>query len=69
LNALLYILRHPAPHYRTRELQAHLAGLGLKVAARDIRRFCANAGIKRDVRAGRPNGSTTRAQRVKLATK
>lgn len=61
VNALLHILRHPAPHYRTRELQAHLASVGLKVTARDVRRFCAEAGIKRDERAGRPNGAATRA--------
>lgn len=62
VNALLYILRHPAPRYRTRELQAHLASLSLKVAARDIRRFCLDAGIARDERAGRPTGAVTRAR-------
>jgi hypothetical protein len=67
VNVLLHILRHPAPRYRTRELQAHLARVGLKVAARDIRRFCAEAGIRRDVRAGRPNGSATRARSGKAA--
>jgi hypothetical protein len=59
-NALLYVLRHPASAYRTRELQTQLSALGLNVPARDIRRFCADCGIKRDVRAGRPNGATTR---------
>ncbi len=54
VNALLYVLRHPAPSYRSRELHAHLASLGLRVTPRDIRRFCTQCGILRDVRAGRP---------------
>lgn len=55
LNTLLYVLRHPAAGYAPRVLQAHLAGLGLKVGARDIRRFLAHCGITRDMRAGRPS--------------
>ena len=60
LNVLLYILRHPAPAYPARELQAHLARMGIKVTSRDIRRFCAHCGIRRDARAGRPRGARTR---------
>ena len=59
LNTLLYVMRHPASGYAAREVQAHLAGLGLKVSTRDVRRFFAHCGIKRDVRAGRP-GKTPR---------
>lgn len=51
---LFYILRHPRPAYRTRELSAHLAAQGLTVHAREIRRFCSRHGIRRDERAGRP---------------
>ena len=54
LHALFYLLRHPRPTYRTRELRAHLATLGLTVSTKDIRRFCARHGIRRDMRAGRP---------------
>ena len=60
LNVLLYILRHPATAYPARELQAHLGRMGIKVTSRDIRRFCAHCGIRRDARAGRPRGSRTR---------
>lgn len=54
LHALFYILRHPRDSYRTRDLRAHLAGLGLDIEAKDIRRFCTRHGIRRDMRAGRP---------------
>ena len=51
---LFYMLRHPCPAYRTRELRAHLAVLGVEVSTKDVRRFCARHGISKDVRAGRP---------------
>lgn len=51
---LFYMLRHPRPAYRTRELRAHLATLGVEVSTKDVRRFCARHGIAKDVRAGRP---------------
>jgi hypothetical protein len=54
LHALFYMLRHPRASYRTRELCAHLAALGLKIGTKDIRRFCTRHGIRRDMRAGRP---------------
>lgn len=54
LQLLFYVLRHPKPSYATRELVAHLTRQGLRVAAKDIRRFCARHGIRRDMRAGRP---------------
>jgi hypothetical protein len=60
LNVLLHILRHPAPAYPARELQAHLAVIGIRVATRDIRRFCGQCGIRRDARAGRPSGARSR---------
>jgi hypothetical protein len=53
-RVLFYILRHPRPSYRTRELRAHLAALGVEVSTKDIRRFCSRHGIRRDMRAGRP---------------
>ena len=54
LQALLFILRHPRPAYRTRDLRAHLASHGLAVGTKDIRRFCTRHGLARDMRAGRP---------------
>lgn len=54
LQVLLFILRHPQASYRTRDLRAHLASLGLSVSPKEIRRFCARCGIRRDMRAGRP---------------
>lgn len=54
LQMLLHILRHPQASYRTRELHAHLASLGLRIDPREIRRFCIRNGISRDMRAGRP---------------
>jgi hypothetical protein len=58
LNTLFYILRHPSDSYRTRELIAHLATLGLNIGTKDMRRFCARHGICRDMRAGRPRKQT-----------
>lgn len=55
---LFYLLRNPRGSYRTRELRAHLKGLGVEVSAKDIRRFCTRHGIRRDERAGRPRKST-----------
>ena len=54
LNTRRYGRRLPAPGYALRDVQAYLAGVGLKVPARDLRRFLAHSGIKRDIRAGRP---------------
>jgi hypothetical protein len=54
VSVLLYLLNHPKPAYRTRELRAHLAGQGLDIETKDLRRFCSRHGIKRDMRAGRP---------------
>ena len=53
-QVLFYMLRHPRPAYRTRELCAHLASLGVEVSTKDMRRFCSRHGICRDVRGGRP---------------
>lgn len=53
-QTLFYMLRHPRPAYRTRELRAQLATLGVEVSTKDMRRFCARHGIAKDVRAGRP---------------
>ena len=66
LNTLLYVMRHPAPGYALRDVQAHLTTLGLKIAGRDIRRFLAHCGIKRDMRAGRP-GKKSRGAVAKAA--
>jgi hypothetical protein len=54
LHALVYMLRHPREAYRTREVRAHLAALGLRISSLDFRRFCKRHGIRRDERAGRP---------------
>jgi len=54
LRVLLFMLQHPRESYRTRDLRAHLAGLGLAVSSLDLRRFCTRHGIRRDMRAGRP---------------
>jgi hypothetical protein len=58
LQTVIYILRNPRPAYRTREVRAHLAGLGLCISALDFRRFCTRHGICRDMRAGRPRKRT-----------
>lgn len=60
LQLLLFILRHPQPSYRTRDLRTHLADLGLAVSPKEIRRFCARHGIRRDMRAGRPRTNSRR---------
>lgn len=54
LNVLLYMLRHPAASYRTRDLHRHLVSEGLNVSPRALRQFCTENGIARDQRAGRP---------------
>jgi hypothetical protein len=54
LHALVYMLRHPRSGYRTRDVRAHLATLGLRISSLDFRRFCKRHGIARDERAGRP---------------
>ena len=54
LRALFYMLQHPRDSYRTRDVRAHLAALGLKISSLDFRRFCTRHGIRRDMRAGRP---------------
>ena len=67
LHALHFILRHPAPAYRTRDLGAHLRSVGLNVKAKELRRFLGGYGIRRDMRAGRPrkapDGETETGQR------
>ena len=54
LHALLYMLRHPREAYRTRDVRAHLATLGIEISSLDFRRLCKRHGIRRDERAGRP---------------
>jgi len=54
LHALLYMLRHPREAYRTRDVRAHLATLGIQISSLDFRRLCKRHGIRRDERAGRP---------------
>ncbi|HVT26949.1 MAG TPA: hypothetical protein VHE81_02915 [Lacipirellulaceae bacterium] len=54
LNVLLFMLRHPRPAYAIRELRAHLARQGMAVSVKYLQRFCAQHGIKRNMRAGRP---------------
>lgn len=54
LRVLMFMLRNPRESYRTRDLRAHLLGLGVEVSSLDLRRFCTRHGIRRDVRAGRP---------------
>lgn len=54
LHVLFYMLRHPRESYRIRELRTYLLDRGLRVEAKDIRRFCGQHGIRRDMRAGRP---------------
>lgn len=65
LHALLFILKHPCPSYRTRDLIAHLATNNLAVSAKEIRRFCARHRIARDMRAGRPKGNGSQRQPAK----
>ena len=61
LNLLLYLMRHPASSYRTRDLLRHLTAQGLRVSSRALRQFCTAHGIARDMRPGRPSpaGPTT----------
>ena len=54
MHVMFYVLRHPAPSYRTRDLRAHIASLGIRVSAKVMRQFCIRHGIRRDMRAGRP---------------
>jgi hypothetical protein len=54
LCLLLYILNHPKPRYRIRDLCAYLASQHLAVGATSVREFCRKHGIARDRRAGRP---------------
>jgi signal transduction histidine kinase len=51
VRVLFYVLQHPRPSYRTRELRAHLATLGVEVSTKDMRWFCARHGLRRDMRA------------------
>jgi hypothetical protein len=60
LQLLLFVLRHPRPSYRMRELQRHLVSLGLNVDPRELRRFCTRHGISRDMRGGRPKLAASR---------
>lgn len=69
VNVLTYVLRHPAPAYRLRDLHAYLAEHGLNVSARLLRRFCTDVGLKRDVRAGRPTGAKDRHERQRRRTR
>jgi hypothetical protein len=59
LHILFYILRHPQGFYLTRELRAYLDTLGLKISAKEMRRFCKSHGIKRDMLPGRPRTRKT----------
>jgi hypothetical protein len=71
LHLLLYIMRHPAAAYRTRDLHRHLRTAGLAVSPRAIRQFCTEHGIARDMRAGRPpptHVATARPQRGKATS-
>jgi hypothetical protein len=54
ISALLYMLNHPKPCYRTGEFCRHLAGQRLTVDPKDVRAFCKQHGIARDSRVGRP---------------
>ncbi|HVS52468.1 MAG TPA: hypothetical protein VHD62_08940 [Opitutaceae bacterium] len=64
LNLLLYLMRHPAPSYRTRDLLRHLTGQGLRVSSRALRQFCTEHGIVRDMRPGRPSPDRSTAARA-----
>lgn len=56
---LWFILSHPRPAYRNVDLRNHLADIGVKVSAKEIRRFCIKHGIRRDERGGRPRKRAT----------
>jgi hypothetical protein len=64
LHVLFYIWRHPRESYRTRDLRAHLATLGVKVTTKAMRRFCKRHGIRRDERAGRPRTETVEPEKI-----
>ncbi len=55
MHAVVYMLKHPQPAYRTRDIRMHLEILGLKISTLDFRRFCKRHSIARDERAGRPS--------------
>lgn len=59
LHVLFFVLRHPRPAYRIRDLRTHLAELGLRPTVKDLQRFCVRHGLKRDMRAGRPRTRET----------
>ena len=59
LQATLYMLRTPHSAYRTRDVRAHLAKLGITISSLDFRRFCKRHCIARDERAGRPRSRLT----------
>ena len=61
LSVLLYMMRHPASAYRTRDLLRHLTTQGLSVSSRALRQFCTEHGIARDMRPGRPSPRRPRA--------
>ena len=48
VHLLLYVLNHPKPCYRTRDLTAYLATKRIRVSGKLIRRFCTRHGIARD---------------------
>jgi hypothetical protein len=54
VHVLLYVLNHPKPCYRTRDLTAYLATKRIRVSGKLIRRFCTRHGIARETRPGRP---------------
>jgi hypothetical protein len=62
LHVLFFVLRHPRPAYRIRDLRTHLAALGLNPTVKDLQRFCARHGLKRDMRAGRPRAPTVASE-------
>lgn len=49
LRVLLFMLQQPRESYRTRDLRAHLADLGLAVSSLDLRRFCTRHDIQPQV--------------------
>ena len=59
LQLFLYMLSRPKPAYRTREFRSYLAAQRIDVSPKDLRRFCARHGIRRDMRAGRPQTRVT----------
>ena len=57
IHVLLYILDRPQSCYRVSELRDHLPTKFHGVDRKTIREFCRQHGIRRDVRAGRPQAS------------